>query len=149
MNYFKISATIAPTNPEAELGIEILLDNTCIFRSDHVSQEVKFEHEIPDDESDQGVMNHELSFVMFGKKEQHTTIDAQGNIVKDSCLTIKDVNFEEIDITHLLPTVAKYSHNFNGTGADTVEKFYDTMGCNGAVTVPFTTPIYLWLLEQM
>jgi len=44
---------------------------------------------------------------------------------------------------------ATYTHNFNGTQAETTDKFYGEMGCNGTVSLRFTTPIYLWLLETM
>jgi hypothetical protein len=44
---------------------------------------------------------------------------------------------------------ATYTHNFNGAGAETQEKFYGEIGCNGIVSLKFSTPIYLWLLEHM
>jgi len=45
--------------------------------------------------------------------------------------------------------LAQYQHDFNGTGNPTIDKFYGEMGCNGTVSLKFTTPIYLWLLENM
>jgi hypothetical protein len=42
-----------------------------------------------------------------------------------------------------------YEHNANGTGPLVQDKFYGEMGCNGTVTLEFSSPTYLWLLEQM
>jgi hypothetical protein len=38
---------------------------------------------------------------------------------------------------------------FNGTSEVTEDKFYSELGCNGTVSLKFTTPMYLWLLEHM
>jgi hypothetical protein len=45
--------------------------------------------------------------------------------------------------------VAKYQHDFNGTGKLTTQNFYGELGCNGTVSLKFSTPIYIWLLENM
>ena len=86
---------------------------------------------------------------MTGKTGADTKIDDQGNIVNDACLTVTNVTFEEIELNQLFADNAVYTHDFNGSQAETQGKLYGTMGCNGTVSLEFTTPIYLWLLEKM
>ena len=42
-----------------------------------------------------------------------------------------------------------YRHDYNGTTDPFDDEFYGEMGCNGTVSLKFTTPIYLWLLENL
>ena len=86
---------------------------------------------------------------MSGKTRRHTRLDAQGNITYDACLKITDISFDDISISDLLSQKAVYNHDFNGSGEQTQDRFYETMGCNGSVDLEFSTPIYLWLLENM
>ncbi len=124
--------------------MEIWLDNNLISNHDHIMDSTRFSHKLSDSAAE-----HELRFVMKNKTAEHTTVDASGTIIKDSYLMISDLAFDEIELGHMVPQLATYNHNFNGTGQATQEKFYGTMGCNGTVTLKFTTPIYLWLLENM
>jgi hypothetical protein len=62
---------------------------------------------------------------------------------------VSNIQFDGIDCQYLTTTLAQYQHDFNGTGNPTIDKFYGEMGCNGTVSLKFTTPIYLWLLENM
>ena len=139
-----ISCSIGTTDPLANLGIEVWLDNTRLYNNDHVKDTQKLEWEFDEDEAD-----HELRFVMKNKTIDHTTVDNNGNIVKDASLVVKDVSFEEIELKQIFVDLAEYTHNFNGTHPTTTSKFYSEMGCNGTVSLKFSTPIYLWLLENM
>ena len=86
---------------------------------------------------------------MTGKTSAHTLLDADGNILKDAMLSIRNIAFDGINIDKLVHTLATYQHDFNGTQDPTIDKFYGAMGCNGSITLEFTTPFYLWLLEHM
>jgi hypothetical protein len=86
---------------------------------------------------------------MKNKTIDLTKIDEEGKILKDACLTISDVAFEDIELGHMFTEQTSYTHDFNGTQAEISDKFYGSMGCNGTVSLKFTTPIYLWLLENM
>jgi len=44
---------------------------------------------------------------------------------------------------------AVYVHDFNGTGKFVNKQFFGEMGCNGTVELKFSSPFYLWLLENM
>lgn len=138
------SCKISTTNPSATLGLEILLNGSSIFKKDHVTETIIFKHEILDEEGTQ-----ELQFVLSGKTPADTKIDADGNITEDAMIAITDFFTDEIDLTNLIWENAEYTHNFNGNGNETEERFYGNLGCNGKVSFKFNTPIYLWLLENM
>jgi len=145
MSSYTISCTIGTTDSTAPLGLEIWLNDVRLFDTNHVVYDA-----LPltfglDDNEDE----HELRFVMTGKTQEHTKLDTAGNIIKDVSLTIKDLAFDEIKLGQVFIDRATYIHNFNGTKEETVDKFYGQMGCNGTVSLCFTTPIYLWLLECM
>lgn len=140
----KFSCKISCTDTQVPLSLQIWLDDQCIFDKSPVQESLVFEHEFPNSDAE-----HELRIVMKGKRTEHTHIDESGNIVGDACLSITDVTFDEIQLGHLFTKLATYEHDFNGTGQLTQDKFYGTMGCNGTVTLKFTTPVYLWLLENM
>ena len=142
-NTVTISCTIGTNDPAAELGLEIWLDDQQLFDANHVGDQ-PLEWQVTEDEAD-----HELRFVMKNKTIDHTQIDEHGTIIQDSRITIQNLSFDEIALGQLFIDHAEYTHDFNGTKDIVTEKFYGEMGCNGTVSLKFTTPIYLWLLESM
>lgn len=143
MSNISIGCTVDTTSPQAELILTILLDDQTVFEQT-ITEPVKFYHTLSDDDAE-----HELKFVLKNKRPEHTTIDSEGNIVEDACIVINNIEFDALELGQIVPTLARYTHDFNGTGTTTTEKFYSHMGCNGTVSLKFTTPIYLWLLENM
>jgi hypothetical protein len=143
-NTVAISCTLDTTNPMAALGFELWVDEKMLFDTDHVQAQQKIILEIADDDGE-----HELRFVLKNKTADHTQIDAAGGIVVDARLIITDLAFDEIQLGHMVVEQAVYAHDFNGTGELTQDKFYSEMGCNGTVSLKFSTPIYMWLLEHM
>lgn len=143
MNTATLSLRAKPSN-SVDLHLEIKLDNSTIF-SGPVDQEITVVHDIDDGTE----IDRCLTFVMSGKRSDHTVIDQDNNIVSDSMLYIEDLQFDGIDITTIFYNLATYHHNFNGNGVDIVDKFFGAMGCNGTVELKFSTPIYLWFLEHM
>jgi len=142
-NTVKISCTIDTNDPAAELGLEVWLDNQQLFNTNHVSDQ-HLEWSISEDEAD-----HELRFVMKNKTTDHTQIDEHGTIIQDARITIQNLCFDEIELGQLFIDHAEYVHDFNGTKDTCVDQFFGEMGCNGTVSLKFTTPIYIWLLENM
>ena len=140
----KISFTISNSDISVPLGAEVWLDSQKIFDCSHVTEITKFEHEFDDNEAE-----HELEILMKNKTVEHTKLDPSGNIVKDACLLIDNFCFDELKIEHMFIELAEYVHDFNGSQAKVKDKFFGEMGCNGTVTFKFSTPIYLWLLENM
>ena len=144
-NNIKISCIVGATDPNSKLGLELWVDNQLLYTNDCVdSAAIPVEVEIDDSEGER-----ELRFVMKNKTVEHTKIDENGNIVSDARLTLDDLAFDSIKLGYLLTKFATYTHDFNGTGTQTEEKFFGEMGCNGTVSLKFSSPFYLWLLEHM
>ena len=143
-NTTTISFTLDTTDPDASLGFEAWVNDQKFFDSDHVQARQPIVIEIDDDDGE-----HEIKFVLKNKNSDHTQVDETGNIVADARLIVTDLAFDEIQLGHMVTEQAVYTHDFNGTGQLTQDKFYNEMGCNGTVSLKFSTPIYLWLLEHM
>ncbi len=140
----KISFDIETSDAECVLGVEIWLDNAVLLSNNHVQEKITFSHDISDDDGE-----HELRIVLSGKTTDHTKVDEAGNIVKDATLQISNVVIDEIDINQLFLDKCVYTHNFNGTQPEIKDTFHGVAGCNGTISFEFSTPIYLWLLENM
>lgn len=141
-NTIKIKCNVGTTNPAAGLAMQVWVDSEMIF-DQYIVETTPVEFDMPDDEAE-----HSLRFVMNNKMANHTQIDSNGNIVADSILTVSDLEFDEILLGQIFINNAVYTHNCNGTAPETQDTFYGEMGCNGTVELKFTTPVYLWMLEN-
>ena len=139
-----ISFDISTTNESAEIGVRVRIDQQVIYENSHVTETYRFSHAILDDDGD-----HVLEIEMFGKLPKHTVLDEHDEIVSDAMLNITNIAFDEIDVTKIVMEKADYHHDFNGTQEPIVDKFFNDIGCNGRIVLKFTTPIYLWLLDNM
>ena len=90
-----------------------------------------------------------LKFILKNKLPDHTQISNNGEILHDSCLKISKIAFDDIELEFNVLQNFTYKHDCNGTTELKEHQFFDTMGCNGTVELKFSTPIYLWLLENM
>jgi len=140
-----ISCILNTTDPNAAVGFEAWVNNNKFVDINHVQAQHPISIEIPDDDDSE----HELRFILKNKTIEHTQVDEAGNIISDAKLSITDVAFDEIELGYVLTELATYTHDFNGTQSPTTDKFYGELGCNGTVSLKFSTPIYLWLLENM
>ena len=133
--------TNIPTNP---INLKILLDDKIMFDRNIVSEE-KIQFDVNDDNSD-----HIMNFVISGKTDEHSIRDADGKILNSTEILITNIAFNDVDISNIImANPLKYNHNFNGNGDNIEDKFYDIAGCNGTIELKFSTPIYLWILENM
>jgi len=140
----ELKFTVDSTDYSVPLGIRVCLDGAEIYQKNHVDQLVCIQHHMSDSDGE-----HELTIEMLGKTPDHTQIDQDNNIVSDAMLNISNLEIDEIDIDYLMQQHAVYHHDFNGTQAPVEDKFYNAMGCNGVVKFKFTSPIYLWFLENL
>jgi hypothetical protein len=142
----KITVTFDLTSSDyaAALGFEVLLDDVVLLSIDHVNKATPVSVDIDDDDGE-----HEFKFVMKHKTQEHTIVDENDNITSDAMLNIANVTFDNIKLGYLFVEQCVYHHSFNGSQAPVEDKFFGDMGCNGHVSLKFTTPIYLWLLENM
>jgi len=143
-NTISISFELNTSDSQAELGFEAWVDDEKFVDIAHVPGQQLIKIDIDDADGD-----HELRLILKNKKATDTKIDEQGNIVSDATLSISNLAFDEIKLGHMVTKLATYTHNYNGTKELTQDQFYGEMGCNGTVSLGFTTPIYLWLLENM
>jgi len=139
-----LTFTVASTDYSVPLGMRVSLNGAVFYENAHVGSETQIQHQLSDDDGE-----HQLSFELFGKHPDHTKIDDAGNIVSDAMLSVSGIEIDEIDIDQIAQFQAVYHHDFNGTQPLQQDKFYGHMGCNGIVQLKFTTPVYLWLLENM
>tara|TARA_R110000796_G_scaffold132129_1_gene247627 strand:- start:404 stop:835 length:432 start_codon:yes stop_codon:yes gene_type:complete len=128
----------------AQLGFDVLLNNNLVFTTEHVTELTTVAVDIDDIDAE-----HELKFVLKNKTQAHTQVDQQGNILNDAMLSISNIAFDEVRLTHVFFEQTVYNHDMNGSQALTKHKFFGNMGCNGYVSLKFTTPFYIWLLENM
>jgi hypothetical protein len=144
MNTVGFCCTITPTAAAVPLGMEVWIDNQKLFDQDHVQKSHTISTDLSDDDGE-----HELRFVLKNKLSEHTQVDADNTIISDARISVSDIEFDGIALNQLVPGLAEYQHNFNGSGELSVHKFYGELGCNGTVSLKFTTPIYIWMLENI
>jgi hypothetical protein len=139
----QLSFELNSTDTSAALCFEAWIDQQLMFVNHHVGPLQLVSCDLPSDDC-----AHVLRFVLKNKQAQHTTVDQQGNIVSDAVLQISNIKFDHIELGHNLLNLAEYQHDYNGHGSAVTQKFYNKMGCNGTVILKFTTPVYLWILEN-
>ena len=144
METVKISFDIETSDAACPLGVQVWLDDAVLLSNSHVQEKISFAHDISDDDG-----KHQLRVVISGKTSDHTRVDEAGNIVKDATLQISNVVIDDLDVNQLFLEKCVYTHTFNGTQPEIEDTFHGIAGCNGTITFEFTTPIYLWLLENM
>ena len=93
-----------------------------------------------------------------GKGRNQTIINEKGDILKDQLLHIKSINIDEIDIGALVfdgvytPTYPEpWATQQRESGNDLRDSFKNvtSMGFDGEWRFSFTSPFYMWLLENL
>ena len=144
METVQISFDVETSDSECPLGIQIWLNDSLLVDHPHVKEKIAFAHDMSDDDGE-----HQLRIVILGKTADHTRVDDQGDIIKDATLQLSTVTIDGIDVNQLFLDRCVYTHDFNGTQPEIQDTFHGIAGCNGTIVFEFTTPIYLWLLENM
>lgn len=142
MQKSKISLDLQATAPGCL--VTVFLDSQPIATVAVDQQTTTVAHEFDDVEG-----QHVLEIALVGKTSAHTIVDDTGNIIDDLLINVSNICIEEINIDTLVWNLSQYHHDQNGTSVMGIDRFYGTMGCNGIVKLNFSTPIYLWLLENM
>ena len=139
-----VTFDLTSSNYSSPLGFELHLNDQVLVNYNHVSEATSISVDITDDEGE-----HEFKFVLKNKTPEMTKVDDAGNITSDAMLNIANLAFDSIKLGHPFTEHSAYYHDGNGSHAPIEDKFFNDMGCNGYVSLRFTTPIYLWLLEVM
>jgi hypothetical protein len=140
----KISFDVSTTNDQKSLNFEVQLDKTIVYSNNEFCKPETVTFEVPDDDSE-----HELNFILKNKTVDHTQIDDLGKIITDCNIKIKNIKFDDIVLPYNALNNITYTHDCNGTKSLATYPFFEEMGCNGIATLKFSTPVYLWLLENM
>lgn len=145
MTFASITFDLDSSDYTVPLGFDVLLDNTIVFTTDHVTVLTPIKIEISEDEG-----QHELKLVLKNKKSEHTKIDVTtGDIIRDAVLSINNIKFDNFNTTYEMLRQFEYYHSSNNELPAIKNAFYGDMGCNGYVSLKFTTPMFIWLLEYM
>ena len=144
MEPINVSFDLTSSDYDCGLGFEVFYNNKQILNIDHCRSSTMLAFTLDAEEGDQ-----ELKFIMKNKTMDHTTVDENGQIVKDAYLNISNFTINSVELGHTFLEQCKYHHDFNGSQDPVVDKFYGDMGCNGTLIFLFQSPIYLWLVMNM
>lgn len=136
---------IVPTDVLNPVGFEVLCDGEVKAFCWRCTETERVKISLDDLQE----AEHEVRIVMDGKTWEHTKIGEDGEILQDSMLQICRIFIDGIDITQVVEMLATYTHDGNGSEPLAQHSFHGFMGCNGCVSFRFSTPYYLWLLENM
>jgi hypothetical protein len=142
-NTCSLSFTAQATGPDLHLCAR--LNGHVFFDQILTTDSVEIRHDFAEVDN----TAYTLEIVMSGKQSNHTVINQDGEILQDRVIEISNIALDDIELAQVFVEQARYHHNFNGTQAATVDKFYGAMGCNGTVELKFSAPVYMWLLENM
>ena len=149
----ELYATMWDKPPHAE----ILIDGKSYYNSEITSTEdkptlIEFEAEVDEDKKVDLIINRS------NKGVNQTVVNEKGDILKDQLLHIKRIEIDEIDLGSLVFTglyTPKYPEpwatQMAESGRELRESFTNVtqMGHNGEWKFTFTTPFYMWLLENL
>ena len=136
---------IDTTDPSCAFAIKVLLDSNEVWNCSHLVNKQTVEIAVND--NNQGSRCVEIH--VSGKTQNDTKIDSNGNIVKDSLIKINNIQIHDVPIDHVFYSRSTYCHDFNGTADSVTVKFTEFAGCNGYIKFDFSSPVYLWLLENV
>ena len=136
---------------------EIVVGGKSYFKGDITSTEdnptlIEFEADLEEDKK------YDLIINRSGKGVNQTVVNEKGDILKDQLLHIKRIEIDEIDLGALVFT-ALYTPQYPEpwatqqaeAGKELKEAFTNVtqMGHNGEWKFSFSTPFYMWLLENL
>ena len=149
----ELYATMWDKPPHAE----VLMTDKSYFNGDITGTQdkpdvIEFEHEC-----EEGT-EHILIIKRSGKTSKQTLVNEKGDILNDQLLEIKSIEIDEIDIGALVfeglytPEYPEpWATQQRASGHDLKEAFKNVtkMGHNGTWTIKFTSPFYMWLLDNL
>jgi hypothetical protein len=142
MTTASISLT-AKSNKNAELMLDFKFNNELIESFVLTEQPQQFKHEFDD-----SMANHKFEIVLSNKHAEQTKLDQHGQIIDDVFAEVYDVKINEIEVGDIFYGHSMYFHDFNGYSKPVAGQFFRTLGCNGIVKFEFSTPGYVWLMEN-
>ena len=98
---------------------------------------------------------HSINVTLLNKESSDTTQDSSGTIINDMILCIESIEIDEIDIGVLKRTVSSYfpvyPSEYNNENQKSIKEVKNcvNLGWNGTWKLPFASPFYIWLLENL
>jgi len=136
---------------------EILINDKSHFKGDITGTEDKPQLIEFEQTADEG-KDYELIIKRSGKDKGQSVVNDKGDILKDQLLHIKSMEIDEIDIGALVyegvytPEYPElWAKQQQEAGIELRESFKNVtiMGHNGEWRFKFTSPFYMWLLENL
>lgn len=91
--------------------------------------------------------NHAISIELYNKNDGDTVTDDDENIINDVILNIDNIELDQVSLDTLLWTKSVYTPN--DTSITEPVTGCVNLGWNGTWKLEFSTPVYLWLLENL
>lgn len=96
--------------------------------------------------------DHMLEIQLVGKEFSDVLKSEDGSISNDQLLNIESIVIDDIDIGNLRYSASKYTPFVKQEYDGKIVEYLDNcvnLGWNGTYSIGFTTPFYLWLLENL
>jgi len=139
-----VQCNITVSNPATPLYFAAYIDNLLIFEENITTGSYTINSGV---ENTIDTTNHELTFILDNKTENHTILDDNDIIIEDAMITVENILFDNINMLPVVGNFATYYHSFNSSENEIItDVFHDNIGFNGKIVIPFTTPIHPWLL---
>jgi len=144
METAKLIVKIETNTPEMPLLVELLL-NDIVVSTITTNESTSFMQCEFDNLKE---TEHNFKIVVSGKNDEHTIYNGD-ELIKSTELCFSNFKIDYFDVTQAIYRDAVYTNDLNGYGEMHDEVFGPTVGCNGEITFTITTPLYLWLLDNM
>jgi len=146
-------STFWDKKPTCEISInDVNLWNGTIDGSETAPNVIEFEHPCEEGKEYELILNRQ------GKNNTQTVVNDKGDILHDQLLHIKSIEIDGIDIGSLVYE-GVYRPNYpepwatqqRESGIDLPETYKNVtrMGHNGTWTFKYSSPFYMWLLENL
>tara|TARA_B100000519_G_C14168604_1_gene402784 strand:+ start:231 stop:713 length:483 start_codon:yes stop_codon:yes gene_type:complete len=149
----ELHATMWDKAPHAEIFInEKSMFNGDITGTEEKPDVIEFTHELEEENQ------YNLIIKRTGKTKGQTVVNSKGDILQDQLLKIKNIVIDEIDIGGLVyegeytpdyPEPWASQQRAAGKELEQTFKKVTNMGHNGEWKLQFTSPFYMWLLENL
>ena len=142
----EFAVTVSGTYWSKKPQFSIWLDNKVIIQTEISSEALqthKFTHTIDEGE-------HVLRIKLENKTDSDTLI-VDSNVSKDMLLNIDDITIDDISLGNLLWSaeyILDHPQQYNGQTITKMDNCVN-LGWNGTYVLKFTSPFYIWLLEQL
>jgi len=140
----EIKINLSPTFWDKAPQAKVFVNEQCFYDSEiKESTDIDISVNLPEGQ-------HRLIIELHNKNKYQTVLE-NDKIIKDQLLNINNISFDEIDIGYLSHRLSKYypDQNVYNQAVPLLVNNCVNLGYNGRWELEFTTPIYIWLLENI